>query len=135
MIESFQDLDAAARTVWGEARGEGDEGMAAVVWVVRNRSEKTGLSLRHTCWKPKQFSCWNEDDPNRSKLLAAGYDDPMYLHCLEIVCRVMRRLDDTDPTNGARHYFRDDLVPWPEWAAGHTPSAHIGRHLFFNTIK
>ena len=32
------DMDVAARTVYGEARGEPDEGKIAVAWVIRTRA-------------------------------------------------------------------------------------------------
>ena len=135
MIDGIRDLDVAARTLWGEARGEPDEGKAAVAWVIRNRAAKTGKRLAEICLAPWQFSCWNPADPNAGPAAALTCGDPLYLQGLEIVCRVMRRPDDVDPTHGARHYFRDDLAPWPEWARGHTPCAHVGRHLFFNDVK
>jgi len=32
-------LDTMARTVWGEARGEGERGMEAIAWVIKNRAK------------------------------------------------------------------------------------------------
>ena len=40
------DLDALTRVVYGEARGESDEGKKAVAWVVINRSKKSGKSIK-----------------------------------------------------------------------------------------
>ena len=34
---SLADMETFARTIWGEARGESEEGQAAVAWVMRNR--------------------------------------------------------------------------------------------------
>ncbi|MGG6879769.1 UNVERIFIED_CONTAM: cell wall hydrolase, partial [Pseudomonas aeruginosa] len=31
-------LDTLTKTIWGEARGEGREGMIAVAWVILNRA-------------------------------------------------------------------------------------------------
>ena len=59
---TLPDLDIAARTLWGEARGEADEGMEAVMVTIVNRwrSPKFRLdaTLSGTCQRPKQFSCW-----------------------------------------------------------------------------
>ena len=34
-----RDVDVLARTIWGEARGEGRAGQIAVGWAIRNRVE------------------------------------------------------------------------------------------------
>lgn len=41
------DLEIMALTVWAEARGEGNEGMAAVAWVIRHRWENPGWWSRN----------------------------------------------------------------------------------------
>ena len=59
------DLFTLARTVYGEARGESDQGRAAVAHVVLNRfrSDKwfSAGTIEAVCRKPSQFSCWNND--------------------------------------------------------------------------
>jgi hypothetical protein len=37
MPHTARDIDTLARTIWGEARNQGREGMIAVAWVIRNR--------------------------------------------------------------------------------------------------
>jgi N-acetylmuramoyl-L-alanine amidase len=65
-----KDRDVLARTLWGEARGEGLAGMVAVAWSIRNRVEDGkdkswwGEGYTGVCQKPYQFSCWNKNDPN-----------------------------------------------------------------------
>jgi N-acetylmuramoyl-L-alanine amidase len=61
------DVDVMARTIMGEARGEANQGKAAVGWVISNRvSAGTWYSgsVFEVCRKPYQFSCWNVGDPN-----------------------------------------------------------------------
>ena len=66
------EVDVLARTIWGEARGEGKEGMEAVASVILNRTEIAkrldgywwGNTIIQVCQKPYQFSCWNKLDPN-----------------------------------------------------------------------
>ena len=80
-VVSADDLDIAARTIWGEARGEGPEGMRAVAHVIANRATKGGWwgdTLWSVCLKPWQFSCWNLSDPNRQKLLDLDKKTPGY---------------------------------------------------------
>ena len=57
------DADILARTIWGEARGEGKGGMEAVALVVLNRLDVSnqkggywwGNTLLDICRKPYQF--------------------------------------------------------------------------------
>src|SRR5688572_17412765 len=74
------DVDAMARTLYGEARGEPEAGQIAVAWVIRNRvttdlrgdkkPDWWGEGVQGVCVNPSQFSCWRTDDPNRAKMLA-----------------------------------------------------------------
>src|SRR5215468_10322728 len=83
---SQAEIDTVARTVWAEARGEGVAGMTAVACVIMNRARIASQykqdhgrphplfgdgTLASCCTHPWQFSCWNENDPNRQKLLNA----------------------------------------------------------------
>jgi hypothetical protein len=76
-----------ARTLWGEARGENEVGMSAVASVIMNRVSKGGWwgdSIDKVCLKKFQFSCWNQNDPNASKLLSLNGVDPIFPTCLKI---------------------------------------------------
>ena len=128
-------IDVAARTIFGEARGESDAGRRAVAEVIYNRaikrSERFGTSVEQVCRKPFEFGCWNLDDPNRDRILRISLNDPRIADSL-LVARdlVDGRIDDL--TAGADHYHRYDEAP--RFSAGHTPSATIDNHLFFNSI-
>ena len=53
--------DTLARTLWGEARNQGQCGMAAVAHVVLNRAAHPrwwGHDIISVCRAPEQFSCW-----------------------------------------------------------------------------
>ena len=126
-------VDTLARTLWGEARGEGYNGMQAVANVIMNRvSHPTwwGHDVVSVCTKPWQFSCWNESDPNRQKLIDVTSDDPQFQTCCAIAnIAVNGQLDDL--TNGATSYFDSRMPTPPKWAEGQTPCASIGHHLFY----
>lgn len=126
------DADVLARTVWGEARGEPRAGREAVAAVVVNRvaagRRAWGLSVAAACLAPRQFSCWNADDPNRPKLLAVGPADRAFAECLA-VARLALAGRLPDPTGGATHYHAAGILP--RWARGRAPSAAIGRHVFY----
>ena len=42
LIDDNNEIDLLARTIWGEARGEGQTGMQAVANVIMNRVKKGG---------------------------------------------------------------------------------------------
>ena len=130
---SMDDLLVMARTVYGEARGEGYLGQIGVAWVILNRAEDPGKdwwgdSIRDVCLKPQQFSCWNRNDVNREKLLSVGPSDRAFLSCLMACCDVLSGRT-ADPTHGADHYCRLDVSP--AWAQGQVPIAQLRNHVFF----
>ncbi len=133
-------IDTLARTIWGEARGETVRGQEAVAAVVMNRVRRAeerggywwGDTVETVCRKPWQFSCWNENDPNRIKILSVTGDDPVFAACLRIARRAVRRVLK-DPTRGATHYHAKGLLP--PWARDKRPCAEIGHHLFYNDVE
>lgn len=132
---NLDDLIIVARTIWGEARGETEQGRLAVAWVIKNRVERGGwwgTTARAVCLHPWQFSCWNENDPNRAKLEALPTDDPLFQECLWAALSAFLE-KEPDPTDGSCHY---KVIGAPaSWAAGKVPVCTIGRHQFFNDVE
>lgn len=160
--QEHPDLNVLAQTIWGEARQEGTKGMVAVGNVIKNRAEANkkmfGQGIRGVALKPKQFSCWNEGDPNREKLKdILQYDklvsmrksptgEPFnewftkfkntgeyleyksYLKAKEIAKQI---LDGTvpDPTKGAVYYHTLDVKPI--WRTKLDQVAQYGNHIFY----
>ena len=129
-------IDVLARTIYGEARGEGERGMAAVANVIINRVNHAkkcggfwwGNDVFAVCQKPYQFSCWNKNDPNRETILNVTDNNSDFVHALVIAERaVLGLLPDT--TMGADHYHTRGVKP--SWSHGVQPCAIIGRHVFF----
>jgi hypothetical protein len=139
------DLDIMARTIYGEARGEGLEGMEAVACVIMNRYRAkkwfTGYyydngvkvpSIAMTCLKKSQFSCWNPNDPNLQKIKKVSCDDEIFKECLFVAKRAIDgELDDF--TNGAFFYHTKQIKP--QWAKNKSPCYAVKNHLFYNDIK
>lgn len=133
------EIDTLARTVWGEARGEGVPGMTAIARVVMNRlgiamvkgSFWWGASIIQICQKPFQFSCWNKDDPNYRKLLAVDARDFYFVTAQRIAGRVLYSVGP-DPTNGATHYHVAGITPY--WVGNAKPVAVIGHQLFYRIV-
>lgn len=140
------DIVTLARTLWGEARGEPQDGQIAVAWVIRNRASRARFAGRlvgaegavaHVCLAPWQFSCWNEGDPNRAKLLVLREDQ-----CAEQIEVARGVLDGAidDPTGGADHYHTVDAPSWarewpPSWAPTMAESARFGGHVFYDSRR
>lgn len=137
-ISKFSTLEILARTIWAEARGEGEFGMRAVACVVLNRVKSKitwwGNDIRSVCLKPYQFSCWNAGDPNRPLLLAVTYTDPAFGRALSIAGSAMVG-SLFDITNNATSYYDKRMAKPPYWAKTKTPCAAIGHHLFFAEPK
>jgi len=144
-VDGFTDATVVARTVWGEARGQGSEGMQAVCNVIQNRAATPGWwggTLREVCLdrvtekngrQIYQFSCWNADDPQAARMRAASIDDASYAVADSLALRaVSARLPDI--THGSDHYYAE-YIPTPKWAAGKSPTFVCGkpgsRHFFF----
>ncbi|MCG4256953.1 cell wall hydrolase [Acetobacter senegalensis] len=133
-------VQAAARTAWGEARGEGSRGMQAVLNVIANRAAHPGwwghdiasVSQMHTSKGDRtywQFSCWDETDPNRSKLLTVADTDPQFREAL-VLAGFLAADHLPDLTGGADHYY-DRRAPAPYWARGRYYKCTIGHHAFY----
>lgn len=120
-----------AKTLYGEARGEGLKGLEAVASVIINRVKKPcwwGRTIQEVCLKPAQFSCWNKDDPNRQVLNSDLSADPIFDVCKRIAVRAIKGLLP-DMTKGSTHYHT--LSVHPKWASALVPNAQIGNHLFY----
>jgi spore germination cell wall hydrolase CwlJ-like protein len=145
-VLGFSDATVLARTLWGEARSQGEEGMRAVCNVIQNRAATPGwwgdtirdVCLDHVTEKSGrvvyQFSSWNTFDIQAARMRsAADINDASYAIADSLALRaVTGRLPDI--TGGADHYYAD-YIPMPKWAVGRTPTFTYGeagdRHLFF----
>jgi spore germination cell wall hydrolase CwlJ-like protein len=120
-----------ARTAWAEARGDGSQGMAGVINVIMHRASRPGWWGRtpeEVCLKPQQFSCWNANDPNRTKALAVDESDPMFARAMILEDAALRGTL-VDNTGGATHYHAVGVLP--RWAASMRRVARIGGHIFY----
>lgn len=140
MTVTDRDRDVLARTLWGESRGEGYDGMVAVAWSIRNRvcdgRDKSwwGEGYAGVCQAPWQFSCWNQNDPNfpylsGAKLIPAGE----FANCQRAAAAVIDG-DGPDPTGGATHYYATTMPKAPAWAAKATQTLKLGHHIFFKDV-
>ncbi len=129
-----------ARTIYGEAAGESDVGKEGVAEVVMNRvaSGRYPRTVKTVCLQPYQFSCWNANDPNRSKILSLtpGKGNKAFDTCFEVAARAIAgKIDHL--SDGVLHYYAD-YISKPSWVTK-SPAAvmekHIGHHLFYRGIS
>ncbi len=129
------DLDTLARTLYGEAKANDAADALAIACVIRNRVVHTQWpdTYEGVCQQPWQFSCWNANDPNRARILAAVPGDKWFDGCVEIARKVIQN-KPSDPTGRATHYYAKAMKRGPTWAKGKTPCYDTAGHFFFNDI-
>ncbi|WP_122432135.1 cell wall hydrolase [Pseudomonas viridiflava] len=139
-----KDRDVLARTLWGEARGEGLPGQIAVAWSIRNRVEMDlhndgkpdwwGEGYAGVCLKPWQFSCWNKNDPNYPFLSGAKAIPFREFAQARIAADQVIEGKQPDPTGGATHYYSTTMPKAPTWAAKARQTLKLGHHIFFKDV-
>ena len=123
-------VELLAKTIWGEARNQGEKGMKAVCYVVLNRkgSRPTWGTLRKVVKAPHQFSVWNTYD-NNYKLIRKGVTHKKsYKKALQIARECLYKPYE-DITKGATHYHAAHKTPF--WAAALEKTVVIGDHIFY----
>ena len=131
-------------TTWLEGRGESFLGQTAIGEVIRNRTARRLFSdgtVVGTVFRSKQFSCWNDGDPNRVALGTLHVEDPSWHSCQ----RAWAESATSIVTKGATHYLSEQAVlqargVLPSWAADPNDpklanpalvTLREGRHTFF----
>lgn len=140
MTKQDSDRDILARTLWGEARGEGTQGMVAVGFVIKNRvfdgNAKSwwGEGYAGVCQARSQFSCWNKNDPNYPYLSGLKAIPSGEFAKALAAARLVMDGAVPDPTGGATHYYASSMTRPPDWTANSSKTASIGRHTFFKDV-
>ncbi len=133
-----KNIELKARTAWGEARGQGDAGLQAVINVIDNRVKAKswfGATVEEVIFKPFQFSLWNRDafdqlDKNGNLAQSVNENDQQYKKALELA-KLSEQGKLNDITGGADHYHADYVAP--TWANKMTQTAIIGNHIFYRS--
>lgn len=140
MTVTDKDRDILARTLWGEARGEGLMGQIAVAWTIRNRvndgKQKSwwGEGYAGVCQAPYQFSCWNKNDPNFAYLSGAKPIPAGQLALARSAADQVLSGLAADPTDGATHYYALSLPKAPAWVKGAMLTLTLGQHRFYKAV-
>lgn len=141
ILKDLSDSEVLFLTIVGEARGESIEGQVAVANVVMNRARKSRKPIKEVCLAPRQFSCWNQNDPNRQLLenladmIMKG--DYKYDHYKQIqwVTEGVITGKVKDNTRGVLNYMTTALFQSeqrPSWAkVPKSDPFEVGNHTFF----
>jgi N-acetylmuramoyl-L-alanine amidase len=126
------DVAITALCAWREARGEGREGMRAVMHVIRNRAEAASHSWADVVSVPWQFSSLTaRGDPELTLWPVHGNRDwESFETAMQLAADISEGIDAEDITGGATHYIADSIEP-PAWANNMVQTAKIGHHRFF----
>lgn len=141
-----ESLDILARTLYGEARNEGDTGIKAVACVIMNRVKEQksmwGKNVKQVCLKPWQFSCWNPRNglslndknivANYQSMMKATDADPSFMRCKQIASEALNG-SLIDITGGATYYHTTAIKP--KWAKGVEPIKVVASHAFYTTSQ
>ncbi|MBB4659724.1 cell wall hydrolase [Parvularcula dongshanensis] len=123
-----EELVCLATAAYFEARGEGEEGMAAVAHVVMNRAESEAYPdtpcavVTQRRGRSCQFSWYCDGKPDQPKNLAR------YAEALTVARAVMNG-EAPDPTDGATMFHASRSTPY--WAQHASMTAEIGSHRFY----
>jgi len=139
------DIHSAALCAWKEARGEGVDGMRAVLWVLKNRVGVPGFAskLHDVIYGKNQFTSMSvPSDPEFN--LEPEDNDSMFAVAMQVATSLFdRETDDApeiDPTRKAHYYANLHLVATDGWFykdivldpyKQHPVTAQIGHHTFF----
>lgn len=124
------DVECLALNGYHEARGEGIEGMIAVVRVTVNRARDPRFpgdicSVVHQGGERPlgrcQFAWWCDGRPDKPR-------DAIALR--EAYAAVLRTWYKPDPTGGAL-YYHTSRAHRPAWTRGLTPTVRLGAHQFY----
>ncbi len=128
------DRENGILTLLGEAGGEGDQGMAAVAHVIKNRvtDKRWGGSVTDVVKAKSQFSVWNDGGGNLMKYKGTA----AYERAGQVYDAVMNGFT-SDITNGATNYFAPKGMEGgknPDWLATEATRSggtiKIGGHVF-----
>jgi len=148
VVENEEDKEAlydVAATVYGEGRGESDEGMRAIANVIKNRQVSVSFPDTYggVVYQPWQFSVWNpkngltEPDGNYNHVMnVLSRDNPERIPGFKRAVDISRSVIDgkvEDNTHGAVNYHNPSVEP--EWAVSLIKDGFkrktIGNHVFY----
>jgi N-acetylmuramoyl-L-alanine amidase len=140
-FEESKQIKCLAVTIFGEARGEPEQGMLAVGYTAANRA--VNKTVCGVVLAPMQYSVFNENPELRAAAMSLKIipkhdniiDAKAWKQSLR-VAQVVIQKEVPDPTNGATHYLSPDLMKelgyqYPLWSKQFKLVAIINNHRFY----
>jgi len=143
----LDDKQIMGLTIYGEARGEPDEGKIAVGSVILERVDKKswmGKSIQEVCLKPYQFSCYLPNDPNFPQLknIANDWDNQYNIsqvlqNCYGIASGLIDGSIPRTPEIAEAHAYQYLTVALlnspncPSWVKSMKEVCRVGAQVFF----
>ncbi len=120
-FSSDSDEVLLARMLFGEARNCSDLEKIAIGYTAINRANDgkkwNGETVKEAILKPNQYSCFNDGDPNKEKLMNPYVDDKeAFDKCLIVASNMLKDKYD-DKNTGATHYYNPSGCKEPAWAS------------------
>lgn len=131
-----ESVDYLARTVWGEARGEPEQGQVAVAHVILNRvaHRQWPDTVKGVVTQDGQFDVWAKSYPGYARMLSVDESDANFRMALRIAREALSG-QSKDPTGGAYIYFNDatstDRAFTEKVKRLASSRVDIGQHSFF----
>lgn len=136
MLLTWSEIDLLTGLIYGEARSETWSGKVGVGLTVQTRVSKPGFWNWGTNWRgvilaPKQFSCFNQSDPNLKALIGAKkIKGSAWRECAMVAEHIyLGRV--VDFVGKPTHYHTTALDPAPAWASKIRSLGVIGNHRFY----
>lgn len=135
--EKAKAINVVARTLYMEARGEGNVGLNLVMTVIWNRAGGNVDNLADVCLKPLQFSCWNKlsnKTPStysiqfpKGAASGSGSEMSSWDVCVNLANSAFN--GTFKPTNSKWNaYYNPDKAD-PDWADELIGAEMVGRHM------
>lgn len=117
-----------ARMLYGEARNCSNTEKVAIAYTAVNRAHDkkawNGKTVKEAILKPWQYSCFNNNDPNKKQLKnPEAYSPKAFYRCLNIAKGVLSG-KIIDPAKATHYYNPNAVKTKPNWAY---TSKKIGR--------
>ena len=134
---SEHDIMILTKTVYGEARGEGEVGIKAVVHLVLNRVRSDNPLFKHdetiskACLRKEQFECWDF----KKEMASIDVKSDEFLKLKSLVIDAHKEYTKgKDLTKDALFYVKRGKH-LPKWAWGMRKTTVINHHVYFKLLK
>ena len=130
-------INIVARTLWSEARGEGEDGLNMVMTVIWNRASGKIERLVDVCFKPLQFSCWNSftsKSPESYSVefpkgaMLGGDNLKIWSRCCQLATKAVDGTFTTDKDWDA-YYNPNKVKTIKNWMRTLTNKETVGHHI------